>query len=580
MNPTDLQSQTLPQRSTFAAIGTLFSAYPQRSIVVLISLALAGAAEAFGIATLLPVLGLVSGGERAGNETAAERLVVSALEGLGLSPTITVLLLVIVIVMILRGVLMIGATAMVGFVVAHVMTDLRLSLLRALLSAKWEHFTGQASGKFANAISSEALRAAHTFQFSFKAAIMALQVVIYLCLAFLVSWQVSVVAIFAGGFLLFALRRLVRMTREAGSQQTVLMTSLVSRLVDGLKGIKPLKAMASEDRVAPLLEAETAGLNEAQRKQVLGREGLVSVQEPIIVIFLAAGMYGAVSAEFNDMPTLIMMAFLFYRTVSRVGLTQQYWQTAQASESAFWSLREQINEAEEKCETLSGSLAPAFKREIQLSNLSFKYAGQENEPVLRDVSLNIPAGSITTIKGPSGSGKTTLVDLVLGLIEPQSGTINIDDTNLTDLDIKAWRRMIGYVPQEMFLFHDSILANISLGDPEIDVHRVKKALEMSEAWEFVSGLPQGLETVVGESGAKLSGGQRQRIALARALVRSPSLLVLDEVTTALDPETEKAICSTLRNLAANVTILTITHQKALADIADYVWHIEDGYIAE
>jgi ATP-binding cassette, subfamily C, bacterial len=156
--------------------------------------------------------------------------------------------------------------------------------------------------------------------------------------------------------------------------------------------------------------------------------------------------------------------------------------------------------------------------------------------------------------------------------------IRIDGVPLSDLNLAAWRSMIGYVPQEMLLFHSSIATNVTLGDDTIAEADVIAALEAAGAWEFVSRLPRGIHTVAGEHGARLSGGQRQRIAIARALVCRPRLLVLDEVTTALDPATERAICETLATLAGHVTILAISHQPAMQEIADVVFQLTHGQI--
>jgi ATP-binding cassette subfamily C protein len=166
--------------------------------------------------------------------------------------------------------------------------------------------------------------------------------------------------------------------------------------------------------------------------------------------------------------------------------------------------------------------------------------------------------------------------LIVGLHRPSRGCVLIDDVPLDEIDLRAWRQRIGYVPQEMFLFHDTVYHNVALGDPSIDRSAVREALEAAGAWDFVAQLPGMLDAVLGERGSKLSGGQRQRIAIARALVHRPRLLVLDEVTTALDPDTEAGICATLRALRGRVTVLTISHQPAMVEAADLVYRLDGG----
>ena len=190
------------------------------------------------------------------------------------------------------------------------------------------------------------------------------------------------------------------------------------------------------------------------------------------------------------------------------------------------------------------------------------------------MSIEIPANSLTIITGPSGAGKTTVTDLLLGLYPPESGRISIDGTRITDIDLEHWRCMIGYVPQELILFHDTIYANVALGDPAITEDDVKKALQTAGAWDFVASQPDGLASIAGEKGSKLSGGQRQRIALARALAKNPKLLILDEVSSALDPATELDICGKIRALCDRMTVLAITHRPAWIDIADHVYKLD------
>jgi ATP-binding cassette subfamily C protein len=173
-------------------------------------------------------------------------------------------------------------------------------------------------------------------------------------------------------------------------------------------------------------------------------------------------------------------------------------------------------------------------------------------------------------------GKTTLIDLVLGLHRPQGGRILIDGADLAEVDLQAWREQVGYVPQELILFHDTVFENLTLGDPAYGPDDVAEALRLAGADRFVEGLPEGIQTVVGNKGARLSGGQRQRVALARALIRKPRLLVLDEVTSALDPESELAICRNIEALRARTTVLAVTHRPAFLNIATRVFELGEG----
>jgi ATP-binding cassette subfamily C protein len=275
------------------------------------------------------------------------------------------------------------------------------------------------------------------------------------------------------------------------------------------------------------------------------------------------------------MSELLVMVLLFFETVSAIGKVQKQYQTAVNYEPAYLAVRTLIDEAQAARETSTGIKMPNFSCDIRLDRVTFRY---DERTILRDVSMLMPSGEITVLTGPSGAGKTTVVDLVVGLHRPEAGDVFIDGVPLAEIDLVAWRSKVGYVSQDLVLFHDTILANLTLGDPTISEADVVAALEAAGASGFVAAMPEGLHTIVGEKGTKLSGGQRQRIALARALVGKPELLILDEVTSALDPAAEAEICRQIAELAEKVTVLAITHRKAWTDIADRVYTVGDAGI--
>ena len=255
-----------------------------------------------------------------------------------------------------------------------------------------------------------------------------------------------------------------------------------------------------------------------------------------------------------------------------LGKVQKQYQKMVAEESAFWSLLKTIEQAERAREKVDDGTPAHLSSGIRLSRVCFAY---DKHDILQDLSMEIPAGLLITIIGPSGSGKTTLVDLVIGLLQPKEGDIFVDDVPMTEIDLTDWRRKIGYVPQENLLLHDTILHNVTLGDPSLAEADAEYALRAAGAWEFTTAMPEGMHSVVGERGAKLSGGQRQRIMIARALAHRPELLILDEATSALDPASEAAICRTIEELRGKLTVLAISHQTALVESADLVYRLEN-----
>jgi ATP-binding cassette subfamily C protein len=557
---------------------TVFArAYPRHTATLLGCLLLAGFAEGIGISSLLPLLAIAAQpeGQPAAAAGGLQGTVARAITSVGLSPTTGVLLSMIVGGMLLKAGLVLLANKQVGYAVAHVATELRLSLIRALLRTRWEYYVRQPIGAFANAVANEARRGSETYMHAAKILSLLLQSGVYAIVAFLVSWQVALLALVAGALIVYALSRLVRMARRAGARQTRFAKSLVGRLTDTLQAVKPLRAMAREGIIEDLLENETHHLNRALEKEVLSKEALSALQEPLIVVFLAAGLYGALTVWGMPLATVIMLALLCGRIVAGLGQVQKEVQRLVACESAYWSLREMIDIARAAEETKPGARTPALERGVTLKGVGFRYG---EKWVLRGADLFIPAGRLTVVVGPSGAGKTTLADLIIGLLEPQEGEVLVDGEPLGRLDAERWRHMIGYMPQEVFLLHDSVRQNVTLGDPDLSPADAERALAAAGAWSFVSALPEGMESTVGERGLAISGGQRQRIALARALVHRPELLILDEATTALDPATEASICETLSGLRGEVTMLAICHHGPLVDAADDVYEVADGQI--
>jgi ATP-binding cassette subfamily C protein len=557
---------------------TFFRAYPGQTVIMMIALLLAGIAEGIGLSALLPLLNIAikNDAESAGQpapQNEFERIVVTGLQDVGITPSIGVLLTIIVIGVTLKSILLLIARKRVGYTAAQVSTDLRLEMLRAILRSKWEFFLHQPVGRLSNSLATEAQRSSDSFVNGAVVITLILQAIIYGSVALALSWKATLISLSAGAVIISISHFLVRMARKAGRRQTNLLISLLSRLTDTLQSVKPLKAMANEHLADTVLADTTSKLNRALKKQIFSSAVLNAAQEEMFAIVIAIGMYVALVNYSMPFETVLVLVVVLGRMLSYLGKVQKQYQKVVLGESAFWSMKAAIQEAKNAEEHLGSGATPTLNHSIRLDNVDFAY---DQHQVLQGACLDIPAGRLTTLIGPSGSGKTTIIDLVIGLLRPQSGIVRIDDAPLSELDLKAWRRMIGYVPQETLLLHDSILHNVTLDDPELSEQDAVRALRSAGAWEFVEHLPHGIHSTVGERGGKLSGGQRQRIMIARALVHNPRLLILDEATSALDPKNEAAIGRTMQELRGGLTILAISHQTALVSAADCVYRLENG----
>lgn len=556
-----------------------FSTSRTRQVLVLVCLLLGGLAESVGIASLLPVLAIVGGDTEATASSPMHRALMGLLELLRLEPSLPTLFGLILVGLWLRGLLLLVAMSFVGALVAELATGLRLALLDALLRAQWRHFLRHPVGRYANAMSVEVARAADAYLAVGLCLSQVIQAAFYAGMALILSWRLGLMALGMGALVVLVLNLLVRVMRRAGLRQTQRTQALVSRFSDLLVGIKGLKAMGQHDDLGDLLRTSALRLNTALRRQVFAHQALHSLREPLVALLLGLALSFAIGHPEASLPSLLVMSLVLVRTLMMVGRAMERYQEAVAGESAYWSVRTLIDEAIREAELVPGRLTPTRWRACTFDRVSFAY---DDRTVLEAVSLTLEIGRVTVLTGPSGAGKTSLVDLLVGLHQPTSGTIRIDEIPLARVDLLAWRRQIGYVPQEVALFNDSLLANVTLQRPGYSRADVEGALRIAGAWELVARLPQGLDTEIGERGGLLSGGERQRIALARALLARPRLLVLDEATNALDPEGEADLCARLARLCheEGMAILAIAHQPAWARVADRSYHISEGQVRE
>ncbi len=567
-------------------IGQFVVAHPWQSLVLMVLLLLAGLADGIGLSAMLPMLNLAFEGADGAGLTDPEGqdeltlLIYDLVESLNLTPGIGVLLGLIVVGIGTKSLLVFLAERRIGYLAADVATQLRLDLLRAVTASSWLFYVKQSVGRLANAMATEAWRASNSYVYAIRLLVVFIETMVYFVLALTVSWQATLVCLAAGLAVWAISHQFVAISGRAGVGQTRGYRSLLSSLTDILQSIKTLKSMGRERAAEALVAGESGELRQDLRREVLGNAGLDAAQEPLYTLVIVVGIYLALEVFGMELATVTFLTLVLMRLLKRGSKVQKEYQRMITCESAYWSLQETIEQAEAQAEAPGGDKPPSFEQAIVLDNVSFRYGEVPgHSPVIEDVTLTIPRGQITCLVGESGSGKSTIADLVMGLIRPNAGRILVDGVPLEEIDLAAWRRTIGYVPQDNLLLHDSVFANVTLADESLTEADVTAALTAAGAAEFVAAMPDGMHTVVGERGARLSGGQRQRIMIARALAHRPRLLVLDEATSALDQVSEAAICETLNQLKGDLTILAVTHQSALRRIGDRVYHVRGGSVA-
>jgi ATP-binding cassette subfamily C protein len=291
-----------------------------------------------------------------------------------------------------------------------------------------------------------------------------------------------------------------------------------------------------------------------------------------LCIFLYYGLtLGAIATA-----ELIILVLIFSRLVPLLISSQQQIQHCLHAWPALNCAFQLLDECKVNAEPISTETTFVWpvNKSIEVDQVTVRYQGRK-KPAINNLTFSLPANTTTALIGTSGSGKSTLADVIMGILLPDAGSICVDGETLNQRNRLHWRRSIAYVPQEVFLFNDTVLNNLLLASPNSDESDCIKALNMASA-NFIFTLPDGLNTVIGDGGIILSGGEKQRIALARALICHPSLLILDEATSSLDSENESRINDAITAMHGKVTTLIIGHRVSVTEHADYVIRLENG----
>lgn len=356
---------------------------------------------------------------------------------------------------------------------------------------------------------------------------------------------------------------------------------LNARLANNLSGITTIKSFTTEAYEQQRLRQDSEAYRCSNQQAIALSAAFVPLIRIVILVgFTATLVIGGLETveERLAVGTYSVLVFITQRLLwplTRLGETLDLYQRAMAS------TRRVMNLLDTPITIHSGDLSLDIKGvqgEITFEHITFAYQGRE--PALKDLNLRIPAGQTTGIVGSTGAGKSTLVKLLLRLYEVQAGRILLDGLDIRELQLQDLRQAIGLVSQDIFLFHGTVWENIAYGLPNASLEEVEQAAKTAEAHEFIQRLPQGYNTIVGERGQKLSGGQRQRIAIARAVLKNPPILILDEATSAVDNETEAAIQRSLERITQGRTTLAIAHRLSTIRNADCIYVLEQGQVVE
>ena len=538
-----------------------------------------GLTEGAAVVLLVPVLdviGLDTGGGAAGHAASAVR---SLLDVVGLQPTIgpvlgLYVLVGVVLAMLRRAAIVNAADLQYGF-----SASLRRQLYEAIASSSWLFFSRQRSSDLTHVLTADVERVGVGAQQLITLMATVAATVVSIGIAVVLSPSATAAAVLGGGVLLLLLRHRTRAAQEAGRAMSRSSRGLYQTTLDHLAAMKTNKSHGSEGESTASFATEALAVRRSYLQGVRHVAGVRTWFEVGVVLVAAAVIGVAVEIAHLTPAATLLLIFVFMRLAPRLSSMQQLWAAVTMTLPAYAAVQEMQARCDAAREDERPDAKPPDLRDaITLEGVSFSYAGPAGPPTLTAVDLTLPAGSTTALVGPSGGGKSTLVDVVVGLLQPDQGRVLVDGTPLDGGAARAWRRRVGYVGQDSFMLHDTVRANLLAARPEASDADLDEALRLASADGFVAGLPHGLDTVVGDRGVLVSGGERQRLSLARALLRRPALLVLDEATSNLDPENEERILRALDGLHGRVTILLVAHRPGTAARADTVYRVEAGRI--
>ncbi len=503
--------------------------------------------------------------------------IMSIMENVGLPTTLGSYLILFLIFVVLSSGFRIFARYSILKIKYTVLQDLMLGTFEDFFNARWYFFTSEQEGKLLNTFIRETNVIGGAFETMALFFAGLIQLVFYLAVPFYIAWQVTLISLAAALLFVWPFLLMGKIGYKLGRKNTSTANQIGVVIQESIGMAKVILGFGNQQKSSDNLKSAFVAHRRATLKSQTLKIAILTLYLPFgtIVIIIAVFTARTFGVPISEMTVLLLALF---RATSSIGTLAAYKNSMENLFPSYEQVEDLRNRAKQLKEKSGDRIFTEFNREISIKDASYAYPG--HEPALVDIDMKIPKGKMIAVVGESGAGKSTLIDMIMGFNEPMSGQIKFDDVNLHEFDIYSYRKRIGFVPQDSILFHMSIRENLLWAREDASEEEVKHACKQANADEFINKFPHGYDTLVGDRGVRLSGGQRQRIALARAMLRKPALLILDEATSSLDTQSERLIQKAIENIAKETTVIVIAHRLSTIVNADYVYVLEKGKVIE
>ena len=547
-------------------------------LVVVVVLGLSTAVlEGTGIGLIIPMLGIIAGEREPSGMAGLSAVFQQVGAGLDDRARLIAIAAAILGLITLKNVLAFANAVLTNMIYGRAGHAMRSSLASQLLTIGFPFFLQESPGRLLNIISNESWRASDAIQTTLATIVNASAVVILLAFLLLLSWQMTL-GVALGLVLIQALHALLSASLKGPSRNVTSFNSeLAAKMLHLVHAGRLIRAFGQELREQAIFDSSSDAVRKAgfvlqSRQAVLPPLTEVLHSALFLTVVISAWLWGV------SFPIVVAFVVLLYRLQPHVRALQMAWSAVQGWSGSLEEVRWLLDSSDKPKAPEGDGPVQGLRQHIKFEGVTFKYPGSGLRPVvLRAATFDIHKGRSTAIIGRSGAGKTTIVNLLCRFVEPDEGNILVDDIPLNHIDPVQWRRQIALASQDLELIDGTILENITYGH-SASLAEAMNAAKLAEAHEFIDKLPDGYETVVGYRGATVSAGQRQRIALARALVRDPEILILDEATNAMDGLSEAAIVETLKSRAGRRTTIVISHHRSTISFCDEVVILHGGRV--